>query len=508
MISRRGFLSIGAGAAGVATVGVGVGLTTSRPGASFSLANYSSADLLGNDPALHLVRRATFGPTTELLADVRAAGPSAWLDRQLAVTSANADPLKAQLVGALPKLGWSPTKLNDERNSGSRDVLNDIIKGTAARAAWSPNQLHEVMASFWSNHFNVYVKNGNGFQFRVDYDDAMRAGALTSFSQLLQTVITHPAMLIYLNANTSTKTNPNENLGRELLELHTLGVGNYTEADVKNSALMLTGLGTRNNAFFYNPATHFTGTLTITSFTHENKTAADGQAAITAYLNFLARSPLTAAHIATELATRFVSDTPPDSLIATLTDVYLANDTRIAPVLRALFTSSEFAHSSGQKYRAPFDDAMATLRVLGHRMPSTDAQWNALNKVVTSSAQVPLSWPTPDGYPNVITPWLSPASTLARMNTHYDLAAGKQFQSNFPGIKAVLPATLPATWAAAVDALAARILFTPIAIDHSRAILTMLGKKDSDPVTSAELESLAASTIVPALLNSPYQWMC
>ncbi|MEY4102014.1 MAG: hypothetical protein RIR88_148, partial [Actinomycetota bacterium] len=373
MISRRGFLGLGAGALGVAAVGVGV--TASQVGPSLGLGNYSSTDLLGSDPALHLIRRATFGPTPELVAEVRSAGHTSWLDRQLAVSSAEADPLKAPLQVALPKLGWTPTKLNDERNAGSRDVLNDIIKATAARAAWSPNQLQEVMASFWSNHFNVYVKNTNGFQFRADYDDALRAGALTSFSQLLRTVITHPAMLIYLNANTSTKTNPNENLGRELLELHTLGVGNYTEADVKNSALMLTGLSTRNNAFFYNPTTHYTGSLSITSFTHENRTPGDGMAAITAYLDFLAHSPVTAAHIATELATRFVSDTPPDSLIKKLTETYLANDTRIAPVLRTLFTSSEFAQSSGQKYRAPFDDAMATLRVLGHRMPANDAQW-------------------------------------------------------------------------------------------------------------------------------------
>jgi uncharacterized protein (DUF1800 family) len=353
------------------------------------------------------------------------------------------------------------------------------------------------------------VKNSNGFQFRSDYDAAIRARALGSFTDLLTTVITHPSMLVFLNGNTSTKTNPNENLGRELLELHTLGVGNYTETDVKNSALMLTGLSTKNNAFFYNPVTHFTGALTITTFSHPNGSAADGMTAIKAYLDFLAHSPITAKFIATQLATRFVSDAPPESLINKLRDTYLANDTKIAPVLRTLFTSSEFAQSVGQKSRPPFDDAMASIRVLGHRQPSADAkQWVALNTVVTNSSQVPLSWPTPDGYPNVITPWLSPASALARMNVHYDLAANKAFATNNPGIKTLMPATVPSDWAAAIDALAARVLFTNIRTEHRDAILTMINKQPGDTVSSAELEKLSSSTIVPALLNSPYFWTC
>lgn len=503
MISRRGFIGLGAGALGIAAVGATAAQFAPAPSA---LPNYNGTDLLGDDATLHLVRRASFGPTPELLGQVRSMGANAWLDAQL---SAKSDPLAAQVTAALPKLGWSAKQLYDERNNGSRDVLNDIIKATAFRAAWSPNQLQEVMTSFWSNHFNVYVKNSNGFEYRSDYDAAIRARALGSFTDLLTTVITHPSMLVFLNGNTSTKTNPNENLGRELLELHTLGVGNYTEEDVKNSALMLTGLSTKNSAFFYNEKSHFTGALSITSFNHANASASDGMTAIKAYLDFLAHSPVTAKHLATQLATRFVSDTPPDSLINKLSDVYLANDTKIAPVLRTLFTSSEFAQSVGQKYRPPFDDAMATLRVLGHRQPSTDAkQWSSLSSVVTNSSQVPLSWPTPDGYPNVITPWLSPASALARMNVHYDLAANKAFVTNNPGIKTLMPSTVPSDWAAAIDALAARVLFTNIRTEHRDAILTMINRQPSDTVSSAELEKLSSSTIVPALLNSPYFWTC
>lgn len=506
-LSRRAFLGFGAGALGAAAVAgtvVGVSGGFNLPGRT-----YSGAELLGNDEVLHLLRRTTYGPTPELVAEVRAKGVSGWLDSQLAVSGSSADPLRTTVEAALPKMAWSSAQLDAARKTGGTDITNDIIKATTFRAAWSPNQLQEVMTAFWSNHLNVYVKNSNGFAFRRDYDDVIRAGALGSFSELLQKTTTHPAMLVYLNANTSTKNNPNENLGRELLELHTLGVGNYTEEDVKKSALMLTGLSIKNAAYFWNAASHHTGSLTIAGFTHANAsaTASAGQAAIADYLQYLAHQPATAKRLATQLATHFVSDDPPTSLIDKLSSTYLANDTQIAPVLKTLFTSSEFRTSVGAKSRDPYADAIATIRVLGYKAPEPGAaQWSTLSSTSLLAGQQPLAWPTPDGYPHTIDPWLGAASALARMNMHSDLANAKTIAALSPGWKKLGSVDAGKPWGDVLTNLEQRVLFTTTKPEHREAVLTLINKKFSDTTTVAELEALVPTAVLPALLNSPYHW--
>ena len=102
-------------------------------------------------------------------------------------------------------------------------------------------QLHEVMTEFWEHHLHVPANGEPSFVYRKSYGDAIRANALGTFEGLLQATTLHPAMLIFLNNAVSTKRHPNENLGRELLELHTVGRGNHTEDDVKNCARILTG---------------------------------------------------------------------------------------------------------------------------------------------------------------------------------------------------------------------------------------------------------------------------
>ena len=109
-------------------------------------------------------------------------------------------------------------------------------------------QVQEVMTEFWLNHLNVPANGDATFTWRFDYDRQIRARALGSFRDILYAAVTHPAMGIYLNNAVSTKSHPNENLGRELLELHTVGRGEYTEDDVKNSARILTGWRRRHVA--------------------------------------------------------------------------------------------------------------------------------------------------------------------------------------------------------------------------------------------------------------------
>ena len=158
-------------------------------------------------------------------------------------------------------------------------------------------------------------------------------------------------MLLYLDNNLSTATHPNENLGRELLELHTVGRGHYTEEDVRNSARILTGWSVERPptwAPVYKASTHWRGPVQVMGFRDANA-AKDGRALTRRYLTYLAHHPATAQRVAGRLATKFVRDDPPRALVDELAQVYLDNDTAIAPVLRALVASKAFAGAVGAR---------------------------------------------------------------------------------------------------------------------------------------------------------------
>ena len=119
---------------------------------------------------------------------------------------------------------------------GSWEVATDHSRWTLARRIASTRQVQEVMVDFWSNLLNVSLYHDEAIYWRMDYDRVIRAHALTTFESLLQAAITHPSMGLYLDNAISSKEAPNENLGREVLELHTVGVdAGYTEDDVKAS---------------------------------------------------------------------------------------------------------------------------------------------------------------------------------------------------------------------------------------------------------------------------------
>jgi uncharacterized protein (DUF1800 family) len=252
-------------------------------------------------------------------------------------------------------------------------------------------------------------------------------------------------MTIFLSGYDSTKAHPNENLGRELLELYTVGVGAYTEDDVKSSARILTGFHIdmwRTFASSYRTDDHWTGPVQVLGFSADNA-ADDGRAVVGAYLAYLARHPLTARRIARRLAVAFVSDDPPAALVDRLAAVYLDHDTAIPPVLRALVDSAEFAAATDAKLRTPAEDLVATYRLLGVRLGRPTADQSAANAIIwqaDSLGQAPFTWPRPDGAPLVASAWASPSRVLASMEVHWGMAGGW-----WPSLDASYPAY--ASWA-------------------------------------------------------------
>jgi uncharacterized protein (DUF1800 family) len=292
---------------------------------------------------------------------------------------------------------------------------------------YSTRQVHETMVDFWNNHLHIPVSSNRAWMLRWDYDQTIRRHALGRFEDLLVASSLHPAMLLYLDNAKSVRDAPNENQGRELLELHTLGrTAGYTERMVKDSAVLLSGYTVDESTWTtrYDKRRHTTRPVQVLGFSNANA-AEDGSALTVEYLRHLARHPATARMVAGRLATRFVSDTPSDALVAHLAGVYLDSGTDIAVTLRALVASAEFAASFGKKVRTPVDDLVATVRVLGvtaSAPTSPDSFSNAI--AYLPRAMLLYSWPRPDGAPETNADWASAARMLASFRMHWLLAGG------------------------------------------------------------------------------------
>lgn len=381
----------------------------------------------------HLVQRFSYGLTPQLAAAVRAAGGAgAWFERQLTApgsfkdTSANAT---RRWYGDLERTPSDLWKRQVAEVRGGWEVMADYGSWLLNRRILTNRPVHEKLTEFWESMLHVPVTGDAQFTWRVRYGDVVRAHALGRFDQLLRATATHPAMLIHLDAVASTKKAPNENLGRELLELFTLGAGNYTEDDVKASSRILTGFRVdmwKTWAASYEPAEHWRGKVKVRGFKHAN-TKADGRAVVKEYLTYLAHHPDTAHRICERLATKFVHQDPPSSLVRRLAKVYLANDTAIVPVLRALVASKEFRVAADAKTRDPGEDVVASYRALGARISRPTSDKSAARVMLWQANSIgltPHGWPRPDGTPVTDDVWCSPARMLASFGTHWGMAGG------------------------------------------------------------------------------------
>lgn len=519
-VSRRAVLAgtLGAGAlalAGPTTAAQAAGrrrpYTWGRTGGVLPADGYVPAD-----PSLHVLRRLTYGPTPQSLADIRRRGIDAWIERQLAPAGIP-DPVGDAIAARFPRLAWSIETTRDELGDGGWDVMSDLVVSTTARAIWSERQLFEVMVDFWSNHLNVTCPSSEVWDTRHRYDaDVIRRNAFGRYADMLAASAKHPAMLRYLSNADSSKDAPNENYGRELLELHTVGLAaGYTQADVVDSSRIMTGFTVSSGELLYRQSWHYTGRVTVLGFSHPN-TDRDGRAVAAAYWEYLAHHPATARHLASKLYRRFVGDVPNEAVVTALAKVYLDNDTQIVPVLRALFRYARFRSRPEVKVRRPFEAMVAGVRVLGLQPSTGDAETyrDGLQALYWQSSDLghgPLGWDPPNGYPDVAPAWQSASGMLARWNTHLAHAAGwwpskSRGHLVFPDLKArFLPDPLPSTYGALVDEVARRVVFTPLSPGHRSAVLTFIGKSATAvPKATDGALTWRLPYLIAVLLDSPY----
>src|SRR5258708_18906890 len=226
----------------------------------------------------------------------------------------------------------------------ARQAIEEPDAATVIRATYSERQLYEIMVDFWSEHFSIWHQKEQDKLFKtVDDREVVRKYALGKFRDILGASAKSPAMLIFLDNAKSNKQHPNENYAREVMELHTVTIGNYTEDDVKEEARCFTGWtvqglkGTNPGQFVYNAKIHDDGQKTVLGHTiPAGGGIQDGETV----LDILASHPGTSKHIASKLARRFIGDDPPENVV-NAADAFLKSGGHIPTVLRVIFDAPE-----------------------------------------------------------------------------------------------------------------------------------------------------------------------
>ena len=333
--------------------------------------------------------------------------------------------------------------------------LDAAVQARMLTLANADNQGHEALLSFWLNHFSIYGPKGLDPLLAWDYTRALeRAMADDSFESLLRASFFHPAMQVYLDNDQSTSPESetglmaeqrgkpvgiNENLAREVMELHTLGVGaGYSQQDVQQLARIITGAGLysprmqqraldragaqRDGQFLFDPRRHDFG---LKLFLGQAFPPGHGLDEIDRALHLLAIHPATAHHVSLQLAQRFLSDTPPQSVIDAMTRAYEQSGGRLSATLLPLIASPAFAASlqTPGKFKEPLDYIVSTARAACSGQAIGNGQ--LLAAAARDMGEAPYLHSTPDGYGAREADWLSPPAMAKRIRFAMGIAAGR-----------------------------------------------------------------------------------
>jgi uncharacterized protein (DUF1800 family) len=404
--------------------------------------------------------RVSFGLDSAGVAQYRRLGRERFLEQQLeardgalpapiaaqinALEIAHADPVKwladvnaqYKTINAMPD-GPDKEQARKTLNDHGNTLAYEAIRRELLRAVYSPSQLQEQMEWFWLNHFSVHQYKANLRWLVGDYSErAIRPHALGHFKDLVLATLEHPAMLQYLDNSQNAAGHINENYARELMELHTLGVGaGYTQSDLQMLARVLTGVGVnvgpspklkpewqrlyrRNGAFEFNPARHDFGTKVLLGHTINGSGFSEVEEAVT----LIVQTPACARFISRELASYFVADNPPPPLVERMAQTFMHSDSDIAAVLRTMFLSREFNAALGGKFKDPMRFVVSAVRFAydGRPITNTRPMLNWLNGL----GEAPFGRQTPDGYPLTELSWASSGQMSRRFEIARAIGAG------------------------------------------------------------------------------------
>lgn len=442
-------------------------------------------ELNEDEAILHALNKLGFGPRPGQVDQIKQTGLENWIQSQLHPEYI-ADPLVDARVGQFPALSLNASQLLDQyppqevaakrlglkieeyqkrlrdlaKKPGStnslpfkdqNEIVNELISAKMLCAIYTERQLFEQLADFWFNHFNIFAYKDLDRWYLIPYErDAIRPHVLGKFHDLLEATAKSPAMLFYLDnassadpqASARLKQHPvysrpadklppvggrrglNENYGRELMELHTLGVeGGYKQEDVIEVARAFTGwtiVAPRENpAFYFDARIHDIDPKRVLGKKLKGGGINDGEEV----LELLAKNKNTAQHISLQLAKHFVSDDPPPALVARMARTFEKSRGDIRTVMSSMIYSPEFWSRAAfrAKVKTPFEIVVSAARALGADVdqPLQLAQW------VARIGQPLYQCLPPTGYSDNAATWVSTGALLNRMNFAVALTANK-----------------------------------------------------------------------------------
>ncbi|WP_372392736.1 DUF1800 domain-containing protein [Xanthomonas sp. NCPPB 3582] len=412
------------------------------------------------------LQRATYGVDGESATQLRRLGPTRYatlllqpsddavLPAPIRAQLQRFDALHTPLVTLLTQYEADKIRLQgmpdgDEKLALRKDwqarggqMLTQARQAQLLRAVYAPDQLRQQLVWFWLNHFSVYADKGRVKWMAADYmENAIRPNATGKFADLVMATLESPAMLEYLDNAKNAKGKVNENYARELMELHTLGVhGGYSQQDVQQLALILTGAGlvpikaegapplpptkpgqppvVRKGLFEFNPARHQPGDKLLLG----QRIAGGGLDEIEQAVRLLVRQPACARFVSQRLAEYFVSDTPPVALVARMASTFQRSDGDIAKVMQTMLGSAEFAQAQPRKFKDPNRFVVSAMRLAYENQPVINAA--PMVSWVQQLGEPLFGRITPDGWSLQSQAWTSSGQLARRFEVARSLGSG------------------------------------------------------------------------------------
>jgi uncharacterized protein (DUF1800 family) len=495
--------------------------------------------------AVRVLNNLTTAATAASIAEFNALGANdsarltAFVDQQMNPASIDDSALEARLSAAngyttlqksLPQLWADHALVTTDSSAPARETQRAAVM----RAAYSRRQLQETLVDFWQNHFNVAIGNSSAASVYVHYNrDVIRANVFGNFRSLMEAVGQSTAMMYYLNNRSNSRSGPNENYARELLELHAMGAENYlgfvnpsqvppapedpnypigyTDLDVYDTAAAFTGWTVKNGGngfptendgtFVYRQAMHDAGPKQVLGMyiLPEQAAMKDGRD----IYDRLATHPRVAKFICKKLIRRFVSDNPDPGLIDSAAAIFRANwqhPNQIRLTLRHILLSNHFMNAWGQKNRRPFELVAAALRTGGSDWTIkgiSESRSNDFMSRLAATGHAPYDWAAPNGYPDVGVTWAASNNMVTTWRMLTWLTETRDTDAAATPLLPILALSRSnvATWTAnnLVDFWCQRLLgYLPVA--SRRQVLVSFLAQNGDPASYVITDTDASAT--------------
>ncbi|HWB53241.1 MAG TPA: DUF1800 domain-containing protein [Tepidisphaeraceae bacterium] len=472
--------------------------------------------------AAHLLNRAGFGGTEEEIQKAMKLGPQGAVDWLMDFPDAPAEEQSQTDVPDLSSIAEYPSsfkelrqmfagKSEEERKElrqkfqrANAEAVRASVQWWLTRMAYGPNPMQEKLTLFWHGHFTTSARDERSATAMWQQNELLRRMSAGNYKEFVHLISKDPAMLDYLNNEQNRKQHPNENYAREVMELFTLGIGNYTEQDVREGARAFTGWAHDGDEFIFRKYFHDDGIKTFLGQTGNF----DGDDVI----NIIFEQPACPRFISKELFEWFVRPAPDPSLVNSMAEVLKENNWELRPLLRTMLTSKIFYHPDtiGVQIKCPIQLVVGTTRQLNVEIPRLRGIAGALQQM----GQVPFYPPNVRGWPGGNS-WISTSSLFVRYNTDVYLAGGSTLPAFFRqrgGGRTLMhaggggetvdfdPSSPSEPSNEVVDHWVARLIARPIADDKRQVLLNALNEAGDD--------SQGIKKVVQLIVSMPEYQLC